>query len=261
MVCKTFVLANRKGGCAKSSSAAAISNWLALKGKRVILIDADSQCNLSYASGFDTIANPDIVTLYDVLSGTVKPKDAIQRMDNLLFGGGYIIPASEDLAAFDNGLETVTVTLADVVKAISKDFDYCIIDTPMSLGKMTMASLIAANEVIIPCMADIYNIQGVQALARLIEAAKPYNAKLRVSGILITRNNERLVLTKSLMDMIEALAKQMGTKVFNAKIREGVAVREAAAQQMGLFSYDPKCRSAVTADYKNFILELLKGVG
>ena len=256
---KTYVIANRKGGCGKSTTALALANWLIMNGKKVILLDLDSQCNLSYASGFDTAASPDMVTLYDVLSGTAKAQDAIRPMDSTLFGGGSIIPASENLAAFDSGLETASVKLQDVVKAVSPDYDYCIIDTPLSLGKMTIAALMAANELVVPCMADIYNLQGVQALARVLDAVRPYNKRLKVAGILPTRNNDRLVLTKSLTDMITAVAQQMGTKVFDARIREGVAVREAAAQQMGIFTYDPKCRTSVVADYQKFIIELLKG--
>ena len=256
---KTYAFANRKGGCAKSVTTASVGNWLSLNGKKVIMLDLDSQCNLSYAVGFDTVANPDIKTMYDVLSGSVDALDAVQYITADLFGGGAIIPASESLASFDGGMEAMAVSLVDVVKRFSADYDYCLIDTPPSLGKLTVSALMASDEVIVPCMADIFHVQGVQALGKVIEAVKPYNAKLKVSGILLTRNNDRLVLTKKLTDMIDAVATSMNTKVFNAKIREGVVIREASACQMGLFTYDPTCKTTVASDYKEFILELLKG--
>lgn len=256
---KTFVIANRKGGCGKSATAQALANWLYKQGKKVLIVDVDNQANTSYTMGYDTEVNTDIATMYNVLAGEVAMKDVIQPVvrngGNDLFWS--IAPASENLAAIDMRITPVKVTLADALKSVAKKYDYCIIDTPLSKGVLTMGALIASNEVIIPCVAEVYSVQGAQAIAKLLPTAKQYNPKLKVAGLLITRHSDRLSIAQTVADMIKETSAMIGTKVFDTRIREGVAVREAAAYRMGLFDYDNKCRSVASADYVKFFNELL----
>ena len=259
---KTYAIANRKGGCGKSATAQAFANWLYKQGKRVLIVDVDNQANTSYTMGYDTEADADIATMYNVLAGEVPMKDVIRPvirngMDSDLFWS--IAPASENLAAIDMRMVPVKVTLADALKSVAKQFDYCIIDTPLSKGVLTMGALIAADEVIIPCVAEIYSVQGAQAIAKLLPTAKQYNPKLKVAGLLITRHSDRLSIAQTVADMIKQTAVMIGTKVFDARIREGIAVREANAYRMGLFDYDAKCRSVASVDYVQFFNELMKG--
>ena len=260
-IVKTYAICNRKGGCGKSATAQALSNWLYRQGKRVLLVDVDNQANTSYTMGYDTDADAEMPTMYDVLAGDMPLKDVIRpvvRSDGTdLYWS--IAPASEQLAAIDMRMTPVKVTLADAIKSVSRRYDYCIIDTPLSKGVLTMGALIAADEVIIPCVAEIYSVQGAQAIAKLIPNAKQYNPKLRVAGILITRHSDRLSIAQTVADMIAQTAQMIGTKVFATRIREGVAVREAAAYRMGLFDYDTKQRSVASADYVRFFEELMKG--
>lgn len=259
---KTYVIANRKGGCGKSATAQALSNWLCLQGYKTLLVDADNQANTSYSMGYDTEADGGLSTLYDVLAGTVKMKEVIAPVladGQTVSEKWQIVPASERLAVFDAGLAPVAVSLPAALKTIEKNFDYCIIDTPLSKGVITMGALMAADEVIIPCVAEIYSVQGAQAIAKIIPAAQQYNKKLSVAGILITRHQERLAIARGIADMIDATAAMIGTKVFKTRIREGIAVREAAAYRMGLFDYDTRRRSVASADYMQFFSELMKG--
>ena len=259
---KTYVIANRKGGCGKSATAQALSNWLCLRGYKTLLVDADNQANTSYSMGYDTEADGGLTTLNDVLAGTVEMKEAVVPVlaDGQAVSDNWkIVPASEKLAAFDAGMAPVAVSLPAALKSVEKDFDYCVIDTPLSKGVVTMGALMAADEVIIPCVAEIYSVQGAQAIAKIIPAAQKYNKGLKVAGILITRHSERLSIAKGIADMIASTAAMIGTKVFSTRIREGIAVREAAAYRMGLFDYDVKRRSVASADYMKFFEELMKG--
>ena len=257
----TYAICNRKGGCGKSALAQSLSNWLFLQGYKTVLIDADNQANTSYTMGYDTEANSDIVTLFDVLGDSATMKEAIQPVKRHEMDLRWsIVPAEEKLSVYDAGIMPIKKTLADALKTVSKEFDYCVIDTPLTKGLITTSALIVADEVIIPCVAEIYSVQGAQSIAKSILSAKKYNPKLKVAGILISRHNERLSIAKDIADMISATASMIGTKVFNTKIREGVAVREANAYRMGLFDYDNKKRSVASIDYDKFFKdELLKG--
>ena len=264
LVC--YVVANRKGGVGKSSTSSALFNWFECQfndhknhkyhnhtDSKVLLIDLDSQCNVSFSLGIDVVATSNITTIADVFAGTsTLEKAMIQHSEN-----GYIVPGSELLTDYDNGTEDFKVDLKTALKSISKKFQYCIIDAPPSLGRLTVSALLAGDELIIPSQADIYSVQGLNSMIKILESVQEYN-KIHVAGILLTRNNERLLLTKMLTELLDEKAKELNTKIFKSSIREGVAIREASAQQIGLFDYDPKLKSNVAIDYDNFIRELLE---
>ena len=254
----TYVIGNRKGGCGKSCTAQNLANWLVLKGFKVLLVDADSQANTTYTMGYDTAVNKDIVTLLDVLNGDATIKDAIKPVVRTGSGKWDIVPAEEDMSVFDNGLLAIKVSLSDALKKVAGDYDYCVVDTPLSKSLITSSALNTADEVIITCVADIYSVQGAQHFAKSIVASKKYNSKLKVAGILITRHNDRLSIARDVSDMLKSTAKMIGTQVFDIRIREGVAVREANAYRMGLFDYDTKKRSVASIDYDKFF-NILKG--
>lgn len=264
---KSYAICNRKGGCGKSATAQAFSNWLSLNGFRTLLVDVDNQANTSYSMGYDTEANSDIVTMFDVLAGKASMKEVVQPVLKRLGNGltapdmyWSIAPAEEKLTVFDSGIMPVKTTLKDALQSVADDYDYCVIDTPLSKGLITTSALVASDEVIIPCVAEIYSVQGAQSIAKSIPAAMKYNPGLKVAGILITRHSDRLSIAKDITDMINATASMIGTKVFDTKIREGIAVREANAYRMGLFDYDVKRRSVASVDYEKFFNELMKGV-
>jgi len=254
----TYVIGNRKGGCGKSCTAQNLANWLVLKGFKVLLVDADSQANTTYTMGYDTAVNKDIVTLLDVLNGDATIKDAIKPVVRSGSGTWDIVPAEEKMAVFDNGILPIKVSLSVALKKVAGDYDYCVIDTPLSKSLITSSALNTADEAIITCVAEIYSVQGAQNFAKSIVASKKFNKKLKVAGILITRHNERLSIAKDISTMLESTAKMIGTQVFSVKIREAVAVREANAYRMGLFDYDQKMRSVASIDYDKFF-KILKG--
>ena len=136
-------------------------------------------------------------------------------------------------------------------------YDYCIIDTPPALSILTINALTACTGAIIPAQADIYSLQGIGQLNNTIQTIKKYcNPALTIKGIILTRYNSRSVLSKEVTEMIEQTAAELNTKVFDTKIRECTAMKEAQAMKQDIFTYAPK--SNASADYNAIIKELLE---
>ena len=122
---------------------------------------------------------------------------------------------------------------------------------------MTVNALVASNEIIITALADILSLQGIANLINTIEPIKQYcNSKLKIKGILLTKYNERLSLNKELLNLFEDLAKQNKTKIFKAKIRESIAVRESQANREPVICYAKNNNASI--DYEEFAKEFLK---
>ncbi|MDR2720342.1 MAG: ParA family protein [Nitrososphaerota archaeon] len=247
-----IAIVNQKGGVAKTSTALALSSGLTGRGKKVLAIDLDPQCNLSYAAGADLTK----ITIKDVLTKMAKGTDAIQTTPQ-----GDIIPSDDLLSGADNYINGTgqEFRLKEALATIKDNYDYIILDCPPALGVLTVNALTACSHVIIPAQAEVFSMQGISQLKNTIDAVKSYtNPQLEIAGILLTRHNARSILTRDVADMITEQANYMGTKVFETKIREAVVLRESQINQESLFTYSPK--SNVTLDYNTFIDELLGGI-
>jgi len=218
-----------------------------IAGKKTLFIDVDSQCNASYALGGD-FSKP---SLYDVLMGKVSISEAMQTVKP----HAYIVCGADLLANIENGYDKPTISLKDALKAIADEVDYVVIDTAPALGYLTSMALLAADRIIIPATADVYNLQGIQGIVELVAAINP---KAKVEGIVLTRFRERLLINRRLKEMAGETAKDIGTRIFNTVIRDGVTISEAAAMQQGLFDYDNKMLSNVAQDYAQFMKEVLE---
>lgn len=246
-----YTVANQKGGVGKSTTAAALWAGLSLKGFKVLAIDLDPQCNLSFTAGADTTHK----TALSLLTGEAPAEETIQQT-----AAGDIIPASKSLAgadAFivDTGKEH---RLREALEPIQARYDYIVIDTPPALGILTVNALTASDSVLIPALADVFSLQGIDQLQATIDPVRKYcNPALHIEGLLLTRYNARTALSRDISEIMQQLAQKLGTKLFTTTIREGIAVKEAQLSQRTLFDYAP--RAKVTDDYKAFIDELLKG--
>ncbi len=246
---KVIVIASRKGGTGKTATAHALSAGLMRRGNKVLMIDLDSQGNLTFSTG----AENSPYTLLDALTGKVPAEQILQHTDQ-----GDLLPASPNLAAADTVLIHTgkEYALRDLLEPIKGRYDYAVIDTPAQLGVTTIAALTAADDVIIPVQADIFSLAGIDLLIDAIGAVKKYtNPALNVRGVLITRYNGRSNISKDMREMLDQMARRLDTKLFNSAIRECVAVKEAAALQRDIFSYAP--RSNAAKDYTAFIDELM----
>lgn len=243
----TIAVINQKGGVGKTTTAHNIGAGLALRGYRVLFIDLDSQCSLSLIIG----ANIEGVGVLEVLTRKASASEAIQQTAQ-----GDIIAASDALGA--DGILTATgkeYRLREALQTLN-GYDYVILDCCPSLGILTINALTAADTCIIPVQADILSLQALSRLEETIAVIRRYtNKELQISGILVTRYNGRAILSRDAVEMIEAKAQEMGSKVFNTKIRESIVIKEAQALRDNVFDYSIK--SNPSRDYQELIQELL----
>lgn len=263
-----ITIATQKGGTGKTTTVGALAAALHLKGYRVLMVDMDPQANLTFTMGADNL----VATAYEILAGKIPAAQAVYPLpdDGVDHSGKKaatpqrrpergIIPASAALSGADLEMTAIgkEYRLQEALRPLRAQFDYIIIDTPPSLGILTINALTASDKVVITAPADIYSVQGIWQLFSTIQAVQRYtNPGLGLKGILLTRYNARSILSRDLTEMIEDTARQMETFVYRQSIREGVAVREAQASRQDLFSYAPRSKAAM--DYMAFAQEFLE---
>lgn len=251
---KIISIINQKGGVGKTTTAWALYYGLAKKGKKVLGIDLDAQCSFSYMMGFDEGVEGTSVNLF--VGGGTDILKSIHSIDKK----ADFIPAGENLAGMDVKLTKTgkEYRLREALDPIAETYDYIIIDTPPSLGIITVNALVASTDVIIPAQADILSLKGIGQLYETIQTIWKYcNSNLKIDGILLTRFSPRSILYREVAGMAADMAAKMGTKIYKATIRESVTVRESQIKQENLFSYAGKAK--VSADYGDFVKEVMKG--
>lgn len=247
----TISIALQKGGVGKSTTAQALASTLGFKHKKVLLIDMDSQGNVTYSSGID---NPEY-TIFDVLGEDCKIEESLINCKyyDLLAADTYLtnIEMSENVES---------TLLKNALEPIKNDYDFIIIDTPPALGNLSFNSLVASDYIVIPTEPRPFALQGLGKLYDTIKSIRnTLNPALKVIGILLIKYNNRTVLNRDIKTMIEDYAKQMQTEVFNTNIREGVAIAEAQTVREPLIDYAKSSKPNI--DYKAFTTELLQKIG
>lgn len=233
---QVIAVAIQKGGTGKTTTAAALATAAAYKGNKALAIDLDPQGNLTFALAADATA--DTGSSYELLEG--KPAtDVIQRITANL----HAIPAS--LA-----LQTITTEkgsarrLERAIEAIRRQYDIIIIDTPPTAGELQYNALQAADGLVIPLQADIFNLQSLYQIVETARALQDSNQALQILGYVLTQHDGRSTIARSMQATIQAQADRIGVSYLGA-IRKAVAVQEAAALQQSLFDYAPKSKPAV----------------
>jgi len=248
---KIIAVANQKGGIGKTTTSIALSTGLVRKGFKTLLIDADPQSNASDTFRADV---ENSLTLHDVFEG-VPIKETIQKTEI-----GDIVPGDLQLSNADRlysnspkGFYILKESLAPILKS----YKYIIIDTPPSLGVMTLNALTAADSLIIPVFAERFSLKGIAQLSETINETKKYsNPSLTIDGILLTCYDGRTVLARTLKNTLQEFAKILNTKLFDTKIRRSVAMGESQNEQKSIFNYSPSSTTAL--DYDAFITEYLE---
>lgn len=254
MQVKVICITNQKGGVGKTATTAILASALTKMGKRVLAIDMDPQGSLSNQAGMRSRN----IGVHDVLSGKEDIHEAIQNTEHF-----DILPTNIRLAALEAELMSdmgkyfkLRDALEDV--GIRDQYDYALIDTPPSLGTLSVNAIVAADYIIIPTDADIDSISGIIQLGDTIRNAHKYfGANPVILGILFTKIDVRQNNSKDMMALAMKVADTIGTKVFNTHIRETVTVRTAKSHGENLLKMAPKC--TVSQDYEAFADELLKG--
>ena len=233
----TIAIGNQKGGVGKTTSTACIGAALALRGKRVLLIDLDAQQNLT----FTLTQNEDPETnIYDTL---VKDQPL------------PLVPASLDLARAEIDMATMMARegiLKSCLDEQKEKYDYILMDCSPSLGIVTTNALVAADKLYIPLTAEALPLKGLTMLDDIVrEVKRRVNPTLELGGVFFTRFNNRK-LNKEVISMVE---KRYGEKVFQTKIRENIAIAEMPLSGQTIFEYDPKSNGA--ADYRILTDEII----
>ena len=251
-----IAVANQKGGAGKTTTALNLAYGLAARGRRVLAIDMDGQCSLSFLLGMENDRLQETErNVYAVLRGKQPLSACIVQT-----GSVDLIPAAPALYEADMTISQIgkEYRLRDALKGIT-DYDYVIIDTCPSLGILTVNAFTASERVIIPVQAELLSLIGLQQLSETLEAIRTYcNPALLIDGILVTRYQSRTRLSRDFMNVLRQQAAAMQTKVYASAIRESIIVKEAQSMRRPIFEYDAK--AAVTQDYIQFIDEFEKGV-
>lgn len=249
---KIVTVANQKGGVAKTTTAWHLGVGLNKKGFRVLFVDLDPQSNLSFTANVDLLNVKH--SLFDVFRNEAAASEAVINISkdmDILVGG-------IDLAAADRTFTQLAreKMLGKALKPLNDNYDYCIIDTPPSLGVMNENALTCSDSVIVPIQAEVYALQGINQLYGFIQDIKENtNPDLVIDGILITRVNSRTNLYSVMYSQFEKVAAKMGTKIYKTVIRSAVAVGEVALERTSLF--DSSTGSTAAKDYKDFVSEYL----
>jgi chromosome partitioning protein len=245
-MCKIISITSHKGGVAKTTSSVNLAAALAKLSLRILLVDLDPQANLSQSFNMEN----ETETISEVFS---------HKLDRLPIKGVSknldLVPASLDLSAVEAGLYSNINSyflLKGHLEKVKSSYDYIIIDTPPSLGIFTQNALIASTGVIIPVLPDFLSLKGLDTIKNLIgDVREKLNEKISILGLLITKTNN----TKISRDISQSLRDSFNDLVFDTTIRQNVALTEASANRMDIFSYSPESPGAI--DYMNLAKEII----
>jgi chromosome partitioning protein len=246
---KVIAFANQKGGVAKTTTTLNLAVAFAEQGNRILCVDMDPQGNLTMSQGID----PDglKMSMYDVLVHDTSIREVIRKREI------DIACASIDLAGAEIAMSTKIGrerSLEKALRAIDDDYDYVFIDTPPSLGLLTINALTAADKVIVPVQCEYLSMRGlIQLQNTLAMIRENLNPDVEIEGILPTLVDSRTIHAK---EAIEILEENFGDRVFASRIKKTVRFAEAPVKGMSVLKYDPDGTAAHA--YRQLAKEVLE---
>ncbi len=250
-----LAITNQKGGVGKTTTAINLSAALASKGLRTLLVDLDPQANSSMS--FLDIHSLER-TMFDVLTNpAVKMQDILvlaEKVPNLA-----IAPSSIALAKIESkllGELDSHFRLQDALASVTDKFDFIVLDTPPTLGIITVNALVASSHVLIPIQSSYFALEGTDDLLETIDKVKQRaNPQLQILGAVITLHDKRTLLSRDIVDQIH---KVFGDKLFETMITKSVRLEESPAYKESIFTFAP--RSTGAYEYYKLSEEVLSRV-
>jgi len=240
-VSKVIAIANQKGGVGKTTTAVNLSSCLAVKNKKVLVIDIDPQGNTSSGLGIDKKQFTN--SIYDVIINEVPIENTIiqhKEIPNL-----HISPSNIQLAGAEVELVSVIsreTRLKFALENIRNNYDFVIIDCPPSLGLLTVNALTAADTILVPIQCEYYALEGLSQLMSTVKIVQKHlNPGLTVEGVVLTMFDSRTNLS---IQVVEEVKKYFGNKVYRTIIPRNVRLSEAPSFGLPIILYDPKSRGA-----------------
>jgi len=248
-----IAVTNQKGGVGKTTTAINLSAALAFIGKNTLLVDTDPQAHSTISCVIDPSLYPK--SLYDVL---VKNEESIENVIVKSTIPGLDVAISKISMA---KLEPTLIgeidghyRLKDILESVKKKYDFIIIDTPPTLGLITLNSLVASDKILIPIQASYLSLEGTDDLLETIDKVKRFtNSGLEIIGVVITLHDKRTNISK---DAVNKIKKVFGQKVFKTIVSKSVKLEESPAYKESIFTFAPYSVGAL--QYKKLAEEIIK---
>ena len=237
---KIIAVTNQKGGVGKTTTAVNLAACLAYKGKNVLVADCDPQGNAT--SGLGVRKDSVDLSIYDCLADSTKTPEAVIRTN---IRGLSIIPSRAELSAAEvelAGQEKREHFLENALKTVKDGYDFVIIDSPPSLGMLTINIMTAADSLLIPIQCEYYALEGLSQLVGSVKTIKKsLNTRLEIEGIVATMYDSRTNLSQQVLDEV---TKHFPDKVFKTPIPRNVRISEAPSYGQPIIKYDITSKGA-----------------